>query len=456
MPIDQTQPAPGRQPGESTPYGLRLHIQLNGSQHVQQKVCNQVSCVIGRSKDVEVHIPHPLVSCFHAELRATERGTFVRDFGSTNGVYLPQIQAQIQSAWVPDGSTLLLGGALVTVYRTGPLDQPPLPTDTSFGELRGQSERMRRCFAELRRIASRPLRSLLLHGETGTGKELAARAIHAQGLRAKQPFVTLDCTTLTRELSESQLFGHKKGAFSGAETNRRGAFPSAEGGTLFIDELGELPLELQAKLLRAIERGEVTPVGSDVPIRVDVHVICATWHDLRERVNAGSFRLDLYQRITPPTVYLPALAEHPEDIPALLEHFAAGVARTGNLPHLTFTQDAQQALMSRKYPGNVRELRKIVEVAATFADTPRVTHEALIKIGALSDDRYPVEEAYPHHQLKPWAKVKETCERLYLQYLLRHAETIAKASEISGIPNTRLREKLKSFALLPESPPRPE
>jgi two-component system nitrogen regulation response regulator NtrX len=227
-------------------------------------------------------------------------------------------------------------------------------------EIVWKSEVMRRVMAQLERVAASESR-VCIFGETGTGKELAARTIHDRSPRSSGPFVTLNCAAVPAELIESELFGHEKGSFTGASGRHIGKFEQADQGTIFLDEIGDMPLNMQAKLLRVLEEGEVERIGGDKPVRVNVRVLVATHRDLEVRVREEKFRQDLFHRIHVFPLLLPPLRERRDDIPALVEHFAAQVCAQNGWKPLPFTADAVEALQSFSWPGNVRELRNMVE-----------------------------------------------------------------------------------------------
>ena len=233
-------------------------------------------------------------------------------------------------------------------------------------------EKMRRLLAQIARVASSESRVCIL-GETGTGKELIARAIHEQSNRREGPYVTLNCAAVPAELIESELFGHEKGSFTGAGSRHIGKFEQANDGTLFLDEIGDMPLAMQAKLLRVLEQGDVERVGGDKPVKVNVRVIVATHRNLEEQVKQGSFRQDLFHRIYVFPVTLPPLRERPEDIPALVTHFAAQIIRQNGWKEVSFEPEALQALAAYSWPGNIRELRNVVERLLLFCEGEVVT-----------------------------------------------------------------------------------
>ena len=227
-------------------------------------------------------------------------------------------------------------------------------------EIVWSGEAMRKVMAQIERVAASETRVCIL-GETGTGKELVARTLHDRSPRAAGPFVTLNCAAVPAELIESELFGHEKGSFTGAAGRHIGKFEQAEHGTIFLDEIGDMPLPMQAKLLRVLEENEVERIGGDKPIRVDVRVLVATHRDLPAQVKEGKFRQDLFHRIYVFPLALPPLRERREDIPVLVEHFAAQVCAQNGWKPIPFAPEAIQALQDHAWPGNVRELRNVVE-----------------------------------------------------------------------------------------------
>jgi DNA-binding NtrC family response regulator len=227
-------------------------------------------------------------------------------------------------------------------------------------ELMGTGSAMKKLLAQIERVAASETRVCIL-GETGTGKELVARAIHEKSPRHASAFVTLNCAAVPAELIESELFGHEKGAFTGAAAKHLGKFEQADGGTLFLDEIGDMPLTMQAKLLRVLEEGEVERVGGDKPIRVHVRVLVATHRNLEELVKQNAFRRDLFHRIYVFPLQLPPLRERPEDFPALVAHFAQQIAAQNGWKEKAFAEDAIRELRRYGWPGNVRELRNVVE-----------------------------------------------------------------------------------------------
>jgi DNA-binding NtrC family response regulator len=309
----------------------------------------------------------------------------------------------------------------------------------AFGEIIGHSRVLDELLRTVEKVA-RADATVLIVGESGTGKELFARAIHFHGPRAARPFVAVNCGALVGTLLESELFGHVRGAFTGAASAKRGLFVAADRGTLFLDEIGELAPELQPKLLRALQEGEIKPVGGLETQKVDVRVVAATNRDLREDVRAGRFREDLYYRLNVITLEIPPLRERPEDIPPLCEHFVKRAATRARKPAPEISAEAMAAVMALPWPGNVRELANAVEravvlggevlVAADFAGraSPRV--EAAVK-----------SPGYPFLGMS-----LEEVERMHIERVLGEVTgQKGRAAEILGINRTTLWKKLRQY-----------
>jgi DNA-binding NtrC family response regulator len=327
--------------------------------------------VVGRDPGAQIVVDDPEVSAAHCELRAVTGGIAVRDLGSTNGTFVGVFRVQ---------EGVVTTATAVTVGRTQVIVEPSaehrvdVGWSDAFGPLVGRSPRMRRVFGVLERIAPTPL-SVLILGETGTGKEVVAKAIHETSPRNGKAFVVVDCGSIPPTLAESILFGHEKGAFTGASERRKGALAEADGGTLFLDELGELPLDLQPKLLRALSERQVKRVGGSAFEPIDVRVLAATRRDIAAEMNAGRFRSDLYFRIAQVRVELPPLRERVSDIPLLVDSVCT---RAGKPEHTAAVVGwIQQNLSVHDWPGNVRELVNVASVAAMLADTPGAIDDVL-------------------------------------------------------------------------------
>lgn len=315
--------------------------------------------VIGVHPSADCVLKDETVSRFQCELAIEGDRIAIRDLGSKTGTLVDGVS--VVHAHLRIGSRIRIG---VTELELGLGSSPvevPLTAENRFGELVGDSVAMRAEFAVLGRAAQSEA-TVLLSGESGTGKEGAAQAIHDASPRRDGPFLIVDCGAIPADLLESELFGHEKGAFTGATSGGRGAFEAAEGGTIFLDEIGELALELQPKLLRALEQREVKRVGSNTYRAVDVRVIAATNKNLQAEVNARRFRSDLYFRLAVFDVRLPALRERPEDIPVLVESVLEGLGKSDQPEAAGLrTKQTRDELRARPWPGNVRELRNYVE-----------------------------------------------------------------------------------------------
>jgi transcriptional regulator with GAF, ATPase, and Fis domain len=380
---------------------------------------------IGSAPGAEVRVADREVSRLHAELEPTQQGTWIRDLGSRNGTFVGDLR--VTAALLPDGARLRLGGTELSLRYPSEASPVELWPGDSFGGLIGASAPMRELYASLARVAESDAPVLLL-GETGTGKELAARAIHAASKRAAQPFVIVDCAALSESLVEGELFGHARGAFTGAVGARAGSFEAADGGTILLDEIGELPLAMQPKLLRALESRTVKRLGESEHRSVDVRLIAATHRDLGRLVNSGALREDLYFRLAVLPLVLPALRTRPSDIPLLYRHFLAGrqprePISEGTLPELPWL-------------GNVRELRNFVErVCAIGASGPL----ALSGSPAPAADAAGETSTIPFEQ--PFKEFRERWidhgEREYVRRLLeRHGRNVAVAAEAAGLDRT--------------------
>jgi DNA-binding NtrC family response regulator len=310
-------------------------------------------------------------------------------------------------------------------------------------QLIGTSREMERVRALIAKVA--PTNStVLIRGETGTGKELVARALHEQSLRAESPFVAVNCGALPEMLIESELFGHRKGAFTGADEHRSGLFEVAEGGTIFLDEIGELPKAMQAKLLRVLESGEIRRVGDNDAFRVDVRVVCATHRNLHEMVDSGEFREDLMFRINPFEIWLPPLRSRLEDIPALA-NFLFCRFRPGARPaDQNFSPEALDILLSHVWPGNVRELANVVEHATILCETPPITPEHLPQNFGASKLRRQLRSLGP-------TTLRELEMQAIQEAIERHEGNKASAAEELGIALKTLYNRLNQNAALEKS-----
>jgi DNA-binding NtrC family response regulator len=416
-------------------FALRV---IDGLDRGREYVCDSAADVsVGTADSNGLILTDPTVSRHHFTLQVTPEGVLLRDLDSTNGTTLSGFR--VVTAYLQTGAVIAVGMTKLRYDELAEQLDEPLSEHNHFGRALGSSVAMRRLFSQLQRIAPTDA-TVLLEGETGTGKGVIAEGIHAASPRAAGPFVVVDCGSIPPQLIESELFGHMRGAFTGATRDREGAFESATGGTVFLDELGELPLELQPKLLRALEERTVKRVGSHEPIKLDVRVIAATNRNLRQAVNRGTFRADLYFRLNILRFEIPSLRERRADIPLLIEHFFQQLV--GN-PGATPPADLVQHLSGFDWPGNVRELRNVVERAVLMQDA-RLWQELTSETASAGDVHYRFDEALSFRAAKE--RAMSQWERWYVAELLaRNGGNTSKASRAARMDRTHLRELLRKY-----------
>jgi transcriptional regulator with GAF, ATPase, and Fis domain len=401
---------------------------------------------IGTAPSNELPLKDRTVSRFHCEVRIVGNVARLVDSGSTNGTFVDGVR--VRDAELSAGSKVRAGATVLAVSASGERSLVDLSPRHSFGDVLGVSVEMRRLYAILEKIAPTDT-TVLIQGETGSGKELVARAIHDSSARANQPFVVVDCGAIAENLIESELFGHVRGAFSGAVSDRRGLFEEADGGTLFLDEIGELPPALQPKLLRVLERFEVRRVGSNTSKRVDVRIVAATNRPLAENVNAGTFREDLYYRIAVVELLLPPLRARRDDIPLLAQHFFRRYAGDKE----SMPKELLSSLSSRAWPGNVRELRNFIERSVSLGFSPAVPSQTLLRDAAQATR---LEEVVPSHLPLKDARLvwTEQFEILYVKALLEKTSgNVTRAAELAGVNRRSLQRLIASLGLRDDEPP---
>jgi DNA-binding NtrC family response regulator len=387
----------------------------------------RLSLKVGTAGDNDLVLSDEAVSARHCEIFATEQGFLLTDLGSTNGTFVNDVR--IGAAYLTKSISIGLGSSSLRFEIDRPDVEIPLSAKTNFGTLLGHSPAMRAVFAVLEQ-AARSDATVLLLGESGTGKELAARAIHEHSGRKDGPFIVFDCGAASPTLIESQLFGHLRGAFTGATDSRTGVFEAASGGTLVLDEIGELASELQPKLLRALEERKVQRLGENVPRPVDVRFVACTNRNLEEEVRANRFRQDLLYRLSVVSVYLPPLRERKEELPRLIRHF---ISRLGGDAEQVLAPDLMKMVFAHDWRGNVRELRNFVE---RFLALPTLSPAALLRNSPIARSSEQVVQPMadrPFHDAKQrWT---DAFERAYLAELLdQHGgniSAVARAAELS-------------------------
>jgi len=390
--------------------------------------------LVGKSPACELRVSDPSVSRRHASLEVTPRGIRVTDLDSTNGTVVNGVP--IGEAYLRGGDRVRVGGTTLFVER-GDVVAPGASTDIRFGRMLGASDAMRALYPLCARLAASDVPALI-EGETGTGKEVLAEALHEASARARGPFIVFDCTAVPPSLAESTLFGHERGSFTGAVAARAGVFEEAHGGTLLIDEIGELEVGFQAKLLRAIERREVQRVGSNRWTRVDVRIIAATRRDLDREVQAGRFRDDLFFRLAVGRIELPPLRHRTGDVALLAQHFWNALGG-GDLP---MPQDLVKRFEDYRWPGNLRELHNAVARVLALGDDAMKDTSALeqsigvepsLRSASGGDVIDEVLDAGLSLPLSREAVVKEFERRYVERVLARHGGNVVRAAEASGI-----------------------
>jgi two-component system, NtrC family, response regulator GlrR len=397
-------------------------------------------CSIGFHPSNDMNIEDATVSRFHCEIRMDGAGARVRDLNSRNGTVLDGVL--VVDAFLRSGSILNLGRVTVRFDFVNESNRLPLSDKTEFGGMVGASVPMRTAFALMERAATTDL-TVLIEGETGTGKGRAAEAIHRASPRRDKPFLVVDCGAIPANLLESELFGHEKGSFTGASGRRIGAFEEASSGTIFLDEIGELPQDLQPKLLRVLESKEIRRVGSNAHLKVDVRVIAATNRDLRSEVNNARFRSDLYFRLAVVRIPLPSLRQRPEDIPVMVEQILKGSGASGPESAALRTPDFFATLQRSAWPGNVRELRNYIERCLVFQEALPAPDAAPADHGGVSvDARLPYQEAR--------RRALDDFERCYLDALLRlHQGKVSQAATAADVDRVYLYKLLRRHNIKP-------
>jgi transcriptional regulator with GAF, ATPase, and Fis domain len=390
---------------------------------------------VGSAAKADVVVDDPTVSRLHAELEPRQDGVWVRDLGSLNGTFVQDLL--VTGARLPASARLRFGATVLTVSADTRRAEVDLWPDGSLGDLVGGSPAMRELYATIVRVAASEA-SVLVQGETGSGKELVARAIHDCSHHADKPFVVVDCAALPEALLEAELFGHARGAFTGAAAARAGSFEAAEGGTVFLDEIGELPLAVQPKLLRALESRTVRRLGETQHRPIRARFVAATHRDLRRMVNEGRFREDLYFRLAVLPLRVPPLRERPEDLARLVEHFAPSLPAPSR-------QALCEELQGRRLPGNVRELRNLVERAACLGPAHLYLHPPMQR---QPEDAPPEADEATLPFDAPFHEFQRAAEREYLRRILvLHDGRITGAAEASGINRTYFHRLLRKHSL---------
>ena len=419
---------------------LRVEV-LTGSDAGKKLVSSSDTVSVGSAEGNDLVLGDKTVSRFHLELRRRAGRIVVVDHGSTNGTRIGSAVIHSGSVAMDAGSVLQLGASSLRVDDGELVDVGDAPA--ALGDLRGDGPAMRRLMAQASRVAKSDV-SVLLLGESGTGKELVARALHEVSPRAAEAFVTVDCGAISPTLFASELFGHERGSFTSADRQHIGAFERASGGTIFLDEVGELPLELQSALLGALERKKIRRVGGRDDIDIDVRLVSATHRDLRANVNAGSFRLDLFYRLAVVTLSVPPLRERADDIPQLVEHFLHEAGFGGNVADV-FPADAMKRFAQHSWPGNVRELRNVVLGTLALGEPASLEGQAGVSLTQGSDP-FAVLLDLSYRDAK--RRATDEFERRYVEHLLEKSSgNVRQAARDAQMDCSYLMELIKRHRL---------
>ena len=400
----------------------------------------------GSAPSCDLVLSDTTVSRRHAMAVLEGDEVLVRDLGSTNGTSIQG--SRFKELAVSFGAEIKVGRTVIKFLPEEEVVEPDEAESDHFGQLVGRDAKMRRLFALLSDISPNDA-TVLIEGETGTGKELIAEEIHDHSKRSKGPFIVVDCGAIPRDLIESALFGHVKGSFTGAVADRKGAFAEAHGGTIFLDEIGELPIDMQPALLRVLDKRTVRKVGSNTYEKVDVRVVAATNRDLREEIAKKAFREDLYYRLAVIRVHLPALRERGHDITLLVEHFVKSFS-TGR--KFAVTADDLSRLRAYSWPGNVRELRNVMERACVLAKGDSLNLDEVLGADGPGQPALGIRTDLPFKEAK--GQLVETFEREYIVDLMkRHKMNISAAAREAQIDRKHLRELIRKYGLDPRHEP---
>jgi transcriptional regulator with GAF, ATPase, and Fis domain len=434
---DKTTRVPSDRRGVAVP-AVELVV-IEGTSRGTRVTVNGGTATVGTASANSLALDDARVSRLHCELRLRPGVITLKDRGSTNGTFVEGLR--VRDVDVAAGTVVHVGAS---AFRVEVGDEPafvPLSDRRELGELVGASLEMRRVYSVLERVAKTDA-TVLIQGETGTGKDVVARTLHALSARSSGPFVPIDCGSIPASLFESELFGHLRGAFSGALSERRGVFDEAAGGTLFLDEIGEVPIELQPKLLRAIETKSVRPVGANTAHAADVRIVAATNRPLWKAVNDGAFREDLYYRLAVVDVALPPLRARREDIvPLALSFFRRLRGEAAELPPAFAA-----TLCARDWPGNVRELRNFIErsVALGFVEPGAQRRSSAPPPPLGMKDLVPLDLPLKEAR-QAWT---ESFEAVYVQHALKRANgNVTRAAEQAGVSRRFLQRLLARLGI---------
>ncbi|MDD4870725.1 MAG: sigma 54-interacting transcriptional regulator [Kiritimatiellae bacterium] len=401
---------------------------------------------IGSGPNNNLVLEDSTISRRHCEIQLGPEGYVIRDLGSTNGTVVQGVK--VSEAYLNQSTEIQLGKTKVVFCPLKEAMEYTLSQNESFGRLLGKSVSMRRVFHVAETYAPTDA-TILIEGDTGTGKEVLAEEIHKHSTRKDKPFIVIDCASLAKELIESELFGHTKGSFTGANIDRTGAFEYADGGTVFLDEIGDLSGELQPKLLRVLEKKEIRKVGSNKLRNIDVRIISATNRKLESEVNAGRFREDLYFRLSVVNIDLAPLRNRKDDIPMLAKHFMKEFFGSDAMDQIADFEKTMEAFKTHDWPGNVRELRNLIEMASYNKQRP-INLSSFLYLGKMKTTAENSRDL--DSEMRPFKDAKgdlvEKFERDYISALLKRNDgNVSKASREAGIERAYLQRLIKRYDL---------
>jgi len=421
---------------------------ISGPLQGREFVVNRDTFTIGSGSHNDLTIEDSTVSKRHCEIVVEQSGYLIRDLDSTNGTFVQGVR--VSSAHLAPGSEIQLGKTRIVFCPLQDANDIPLSHNEAFGAMLGRSVPMRRIFYLAETYSPADV-TVMITGETGTGKEILAEEIHNHSSRRDKPFIVIDCAAISKELIESELFGHVKGAFTGANADRQGAFELADGGTVFLDEIGDLSPDLQPKLLRVLEKREIKRVGCNKVRKINVRIISATNRNLANEVNEGRFREDLYYRLSVVHIELPPLRRRREDVPLLVRKFLTDLHGEDAISQLADVDRTMDVLKRHEWPGNVRELRNLIELAF-YSERRPVDLSAFLSLGSLRAGRKPAEPDVNFVTDKPFKDAKndliEEFEKTYLNDLLaRNKQNISRSAREAGIERAYLQRLIRKYGM---------
>jgi len=422
---------------------------ISGPLQGSEFIVNRDTYTIGSGDHNDLIIADSTVSKRHCEIIVEESGYQIRDLDSTNGTMVQGVR--VSSAHLAPGAEIQIGKSRIVFCPLQGSNDIPLSPHESFGKMLGRSVPMRRIFY-LAETYSPSDATIMITGETGTGKEVLAEEIHNHSNRKNKPFIVIDCAAISKELMESEIFGHVKGSFTGANSDRQGAFELADGGTVFLDEIGDLLPDLQPKLLRVLEKREIRRVGSNDVRKIDVRIISATNRNLANEVNEGRFREDLYYRLSVVHLELPPLRRRKDDIPLIVKKFLTQLHGEEALAQIGDFEATIDVLKRHEWPGNVRELRNLVELAF-YSEKRPVDLSSFLSIGSLRAGRKSNEPPEANFATdKPFKDAKndliEEFEKVYLNDLLaRNRQNISQSAREAGIERAYLQRLIRKYGM---------